>query len=249
MDLSNRVTIITGASRGIGAAIAQLLARHGAFIVIADINLIGAGKMEQKITNEGYIAVCTEVDIVNEVSINKMVNFTLEKYGKIDFLVNNAGVNSNTDIDEIKIEEWNKIINIDLRGTHLCSKAIIKEMIKNKFGKIVNIASLAGQIGGLKVGPDYTAAKAGVIGLTKSYARYGAKYGINVNAVSPGFIETDMTKGRDDPKSVPLGRLGTPEDIARAVYFLLSPLSDYITGATIDVNGGLLMRWILSKLT
>ena len=242
MDLSNRVTIITGASRGIGAAIAQLLARHGAFIVIADINLIGAGKMEQKITNEGYIAVCTEVDIVNEVSINKMVNFTLEKYGKIDFLVNNAGVNNNTDIDEIKIEEWNKIINIDLRGTHLCSKAIIKEMIKNKFGKIVNIASLAGQIGGLKVGPDYTAAKAGVIGLTKSYARYGAKYGINVNAVSPGFIETDMTKGRDDPKSVPLGRLGTPEDIARAVYFLLSPLSDYITGATIDVNGGLLMR-------
>jgi 3-oxoacyl-[acyl-carrier protein] reductase len=242
MDLSNRVTIITGASRGIGAAIAQLLARHGAFIVIADINLIGAGKMEQKITNEGYIAVRTEVDIVSEVSINKMVNFTLEKYGKIDFLVNNAGVNNNTDIDEIKIEEWNKIINIDLRGTHLCSKAIIKEMIKNKFGKIVNIASLAGQIGGLKVGPDYTAAKAGVIGLTKSYARYGAKYGINVNAVSPGFIETDMTKGRDDPKSVPLGRLGTPEDIARAVYFLLSPLSDYITGATIDVNGGLLMR-------
>ncbi len=242
MDLSNRVTIITGASRGIGAAIAQLLARHGAFIVIADINLIGAGKMEQKITNEGYIAVCTEVDIVNEASINKMVNFTLEKYGKIDFLVNNAGVNNNTDINEIKIEEWNKIININLRGTHLCSKAIIKEMIKNKFGKIVNIASLAGQIGGLKVGPDYTAAKAGVIGLTKSYARYGAKYGINVNAVSPGFIETDMTKGRDDPKSVPIGRLGTPEDIARAVYFLLSPLSDYITGATIDVNGGLLMR-------
>jgi len=242
MDLSNRVTIITGASRGIGAAIAQLLARHGAFIVIADINLIGAGKMEQKITNEGYIAVCTEVDIANEASINKMVNFTLEKYGKIDFLVNNAGVNNNTDINEIKIEEWNKIININLRGTHLCSKAIIKEMIKNKFGKIVNIASLAGQIGGLKVGPDYTAAKAGVIGLTKSYARYGAKYRINVNAVSPGFIETDMTKGRDDPKSVPIGRLGTPEDIARAVYFLLSPLSDYITGATIDVNGGLLMR-------
>jgi len=242
MDLSNRVTIITGASRGIGAAIAQLLARHGAFIVIADINLIGAGKMEQKITSEGYIAVCTEVDIANEVSINKMVNFTLEKYGKIDFLVNNAGVNNNTDINEIKIEEWNKIININLRGTHLCSKAIIKEMIKNKFGKIVNIASLAGQIGGLKVGPDYTAAKAGVIGLTKSYARYAAKYGINVNAVSPGFIETEMTKGRDDPKSVPIGRLGTPEDIARAVYFLLSPLSDYITGATIDVNGGLLMR-------
>ncbi len=145
-------------------------------------------------------------------------------------------------VPEIKLEEWDRIININLRGTQLCSKEAIKEMVKQRYGRIVNIASMAGQIGGLKVSPDYIAAKAGILGLTKAYARYGAKYGINVNAVSPGFIETDMTKGRDDPNSVPVGRLGTPEDVANAVYFLSSPLSDYITGTTLDVNGGLLMR-------
>ncbi|MDK2800985.1 MAG: 3-oxoacyl-[acyl-carrier protein] reductase [Clostridiales bacterium] len=241
-DLKNKVAIITGAARGIGAATAKLLAEHGASVVIADINLDAAIATANEFIENGYDAMAVDVDITSEHSINSMVSKTVEKYGKIDILVNNAGIVDATPIHDMGLSDWDRVIDTNLRGTHLCSQAVIKEMIKNKSGKIVNIASMAGQVGGLKVGPNYSAAKAGIICLAKSYARYGAQYGITVNAVSPGFIETEMTKGRDDPKSVPLGRLGTPEDVAKAVYFLASSLSDYITGTTIDVNGGLLMR-------
>jgi 3-oxoacyl-[acyl-carrier protein] reductase len=134
------------------------------------------------------------------------------------------------------------VIDINLKGVHLCSQAVVREMEKRRYGRIVNIGSLAGQVGGLKVGPDYSASKAGAICLAKAYARYGAKHGINANAVAPGFIETDMSRGRDDPSEVPVNRIGTPEDVARVVYFLVSALSDYVTGTCIDVNGGLLMR-------
>jgi len=242
LDLKDRVAIITGAARGIGAAIAGLLAERGAAVVIADINLEGAKERANTLKAQGFEAMAVKVDVTDERSIEGMVEAAVKRYERIDILVNNAGVNNNTPIPEMSIGEWDRIIDLNLRGTHLCSKAVVKEMVKNRYGKIVNIASMAGQVGGLKVSPDYTAAKAGIIGLAKAYARYGAQYGITANAVSPGFIETEMTRGRDDPKSVPLGRLGTPEDVAKAVYFLASPLSDYITGTTIDVNGGLLMR-------
>jgi len=242
MHLKDKVAIITGAGKGIGASIAKLLAEKRASIVIADINLSKAMAKAQDLNVKGYDVMAMYVDVTSEKSIEKMIRDTVERYSKIDILVNNAGIVDDKPIPDMILEDWEKVINTDLRGAHLCSKAVIKEMIKYRYGKIVNIASMAGQIGGLKVSPDYSAAKAGIIGLTKSYARFGAKYGINVNAVSPGFIKTDMTKGRDDPGSVPIGRLGTPEDVANAVYFLVSPLSTYITGATIDVNGGLLMR-------
>lgn len=242
LDLNDRVAIVTGAARGIGAVIARLLAEQGATVAVADMNTVGAENTARQISSAGFSAMSVEVDVAGEASIANMIQSVIKEYGKIDILVNNAGVNNNAPIPEMKLEEWDRIININLRGTQLCSKEAIKEMVKRRYGRIINIASMAGQIGGLKVSPDYTAAKAGILGLTKAYARYGAKYGINVNAVSPGFIETDMTKGRDDPNSVPVGRLGTPEDVAKAVYFLASPLSDYITGTTLDVNGGLLMR-------
>jgi 3-oxoacyl-[acyl-carrier protein] reductase len=242
-DLQDRVAIITGAARGIGAACANVLAEHGASIVIADVNLAGARETANAFEEKGYTVMAVEVNVMSKDSIEKMVAATLERFGKIDILVNNAGINNNAPIPEMTLEEWDRLIDLDLRGVHLCSQAVITHMMQNRFGKIVNIASLAGQIGGLKVSPDYTAAKAGVIGLAKAYARFGGPYGINSNAVSPGFIETEMTRGRgDDPSEVVLRRLGTPEDVANAVYFLASPLSDYITGHTIDVNGGLLMR-------
>ncbi|MBD3305372.1 SDR family oxidoreductase [candidate division KSB3 bacterium] len=242
-DLKQRVAIITGAARGIGAACAKVLAEHGAAVVIADINLAGAQETAKLFASQGYTAMAVEVDVMQKESIEQMVAATLEKFGKIDILVNNAGINNATPIPDMTLEEWDRLIDLDLRGVHLCSQAVLKTMMANRYGKIVNIASLAGQVGGLKVSPDYSAAKAGVICLAKSYARFGGQYGITANAVAPGFIETEMTRGRgDDPSSVPLKRLGTPEDVANAVYFLASPLSDYVTGHTIDVNGGLLMR-------
>ena len=183
-----------------------------------------------------------KVDISNEVSVKKMISDVLSRFGKIDILINNAGIIDSVPIPDMDIKDWEKVIDVNLKGTFLCSKYAIESMKKNRSGKIVNISSLAGQVGGLKVSPDYSSSKAGIICLAKSFARYGAQYGINVNSICPGFIETEMTKGRDDPSSVPLGRLGTPEDVAKAVFFLSSSLSDYITGATIDVNGGLLMR-------
>lgn len=240
--MKNKVAIVTGGASGIGAVISQVLAENGASVVVADINFMAAEMQSISLKEKGFDGFAVSVDISKEESVKKMVGIVIEYYKKIDILVNNAGIINAEPITQMTLDSWDRLIDINLRGTHLCSKEVISYMIENGYGRIVNISSMAGQIGGLKVSPDYTAAKAGIIGLAKSYARYGAQYGITVNAVAPGFIETDMTKGRDDPKSVPLGRLGTPKDVANAVYFLVSPLADYITGATIDVNGGLLMR-------
>lgn len=242
VDIKGKTAIVTGAARGIGAAVADLLSEMGALVVIADIDVKNAGLFAQELRNKGRSAYEQFADISDMDSIESMVEQTLQHSGKIDILVNNAGVIGSKSVHELELEDWDRLIDINLRGTFLCSKIVIREMIKNRSGKIVNIASLAGQTGGLKAGPDYSASKAGIISLAKSFARYGAPYGVNVNAVSPGFIETEMTKGRDDPNSVPIGRLGTPLDVAKAVLFLVSPLADYITGATVDVNGGLLMR-------
>ena len=242
MDLDNRVAIVTGAARGIGAAIADILAEHGAAVVVADINYRGAQAKQGELGERGFDAFAVTVDVSDKLSIDELVAATLERYGRIDILVNNAGVNNSTPIPDLTVDDWDRIVNINLRGAHLCSQAVIGEMIKRRYGKIVNIASLAGQVGGLKVSPDYSTAKAGIMCLAKSYARFGAPHGITVNAVAPGFIETEMTVGMHDPSAVPLGRLGTPADVARAVYFLASPLADYITGTTLDVNGGVLMR-------
>jgi len=243
MDLADKVAVITGGAGGIGSATANLLSARGAVVVIADINLGNAKKIANALVAKGRQAFAVEVNMMSEESVEGLVAAVKERHGRIDVLVNNAGVISAEPMLDLDVEQWDRVIDINLRGTFLCSKAAMRVMVEQKSGKIVNIASMAGQLGGLKVSPDYTASKAGIISLGKAFARYGAAYGINVNNVAPGLIETDMTKGRgDDPASVPLGRLGTAEDVAKAVYFLASPLSDYITGTTIDVNGGLLMR-------
>jgi len=214
----------------------------GACVVIADVNEEKARQFAMELAAEGRRTDSVKVDINDEKSVEDMIATVFDKYHGIDILVNNAGIIDSKPIPDMLVEDWDRVLNTNLRGTFLCSRAAIREMIKKKSGRIVNISSMAGQVGGLKVSPDYSASKAGIICLSKSFARYGAQYGINVNTICPGFIETEMTKGRDDPSTVPLGTLGTPEDVAKAVYFLVSPLSDYITGATIDVNGGLLMR-------
>lgn len=241
-DLQNRVAIITGAARGIGAATAKLLAQHGATVVIADVSFNSAEAKAKELINEGLDAIPVAVNVTNEESVNKMVDDVIKRYGKIDILVNNAGIADSTPIPDMTLEGWNRVIDVDLTGTQICTKAVIKYMIEKHYGKIVNLGSMAAEQGGLTTSPSYAAAKAGVITLAKSYARYGAKYGVTANAVCPGFIATDMTKDLgQDPNTVPLGRAGSPEDVANAIYFLASPLSDYITGTTIDVNGGLFM--------
>ena len=241
-ELNGKIAVVTGGSRGIGAAAAEILSNNGAFVVVADIDLEGAKVSVANLERNNGKAAALHVDISDEVSVIRLKNSIEENIGVVDILINNAGILDPASIADIRIDDWERVLDVNLKGTFLCSKHFIESMIESKYGRIVNISSLAGQIGGIKAGPAYTASKAGIIGLTKSFARYAAAYGVNVNCICPGFIETEMTKGRDDPASVPLKRLGTPRDVAGAVYFLVSELSGYITGATIDVNGGLSMR-------
>lgn len=242
MGLQGKVALVTGAAQGIGAGIIKVLAEHGAKAIGADLNYENMKKTAEKYCAAGLDVVAMQLDVSDPNAITHVAEKIEQEYGGIDILVNNAGINSNTPIPDMTVQEWDRLIDIDLRGVHLCSQAAVRQMMKKGGGRIINIGSMAGQIGGLKVGPDYSAAKAGAICLAKSYARFGAQYGITANAVTPGFIETEMTKGRDDPKSVLIGRLGTATDVANAVYYLASDLGAYLTGATIDVNGGLLMR-------
>lgn len=242
LDLTGKTAVVTGAGRGIGETIARLLAEQGAAVVVADINLDTAAAVAADIQSAGGIAAALHCDVSDPQSITQLFDAGEAQFGAVDVLVNNAGIGNFKPMPEVTLEEWDRVVDINLRGVHLCSQRAMIPMCERKSGKIINISSMGGQLGGLKVAPDYTAAKAGVIGLTKSYARYGARYGVNVNAVAPGPTATEMAAGHFDPSSAPLGRLGTPQDIANAVLFLASSMSDYITGATIDVNGGMLMR-------
>jgi 3-oxoacyl-[acyl-carrier protein] reductase len=240
-DLAERVAVITGAARGIGRATAELLASHGAKVVIADVDGQGAEVTAKALRDRALKAVAVAVDVSDRESVESLIRTAVDAWGKVDILVNNAGIIDPKNALEVSEADWDRVIDVNLKSVHLCSQAATREMMKNGYGRIVNIGSVAGRVGGLKVGPDYAASKAGVICLAKSYARFGAQYGINANAVAPGFIETDMTRGRDDPSEVPVNRLGTPEDVAKVVYFLVSPLADYVTGTCIDVNGGIFM--------
>ncbi|MEM2210295.1 MAG: 3-oxoacyl-ACP reductase FabG [Nitrososphaerales archaeon] len=247
MKLKGRVAIVTGAGRGIGRAIAITLAREGANIVVNDIDLQAAEETVKIIKAMGYEALAIKADVSNKNEVDSMIKKTLEAFGRIDILVNNAGIFSSTLIENITEQQWNRIMDVNLKGVLLCSQAVIKTMKNQRFGKIVNITSLAGKVGGIFSGADYAASKAGVICLTKSLAKQLAPYGINVNAIAPGVIETDMTKywpkevKESFLKQIPLGRFGKPEEVAEVVLFLVSDASNYITGEIIDVNGGYLM--------
>lgn len=241
-DLKSKIAIVTGGARGIGFASARILAEHGATVVIADIRTELAQESCDSLIAEGLFAHAIELNVKDPDSVNRMVRSVIDQFGRIDILVNNAGIVDSTSMLDLSIEAWDNLIDINLRGMQLCTQACLRQMIGQGSGKIVFMASRAGQMGSPKVAPSYSASKGGVLALAKSYALFCAPHNINCNAIAPGYIETDMTKGRDDPNSVPILRLGTALDVAKSVYFLCSDLSDYITGAVIDVNGGLYIR-------
>ncbi|MDH5686381.1 MAG: SDR family oxidoreductase [Candidatus Bathyarchaeota archaeon] len=247
MKLKGKVALVTGAGRGIGKAAAILLAKEGANVVVNDVDLQSAKETAGDIRSIGCEALPVEADISDKTEVVRMVETVIKNFTKIDILVNNAGIFSSVPLIDMTEDEWDKMMDVNLKGVFLCSQAAMKFMIKQRSGKIVNIASLAGKVGGIYAGAHYAASKAGVICLTKSLAKQLAQYNINVNAVAPALIETDMMK--DWPKQiresllrqVPLGRFGAPDEVAETVLFLVSEGANYITGATIDVNGGLLM--------
>jgi len=247
MRLEKQVAIVTGAGQGIGRAIAKTLAREGATVVVNDIDLEKATKVAEEIKSQGGQALPVKADVSKGDEVNNLVEKTLESYKRVDILVNNAGIAKLTRLLELTEAEWDRTMNINIKGQFLCSKAVIAHMIKQERGKIVNVASLAAHIGAPGLAA-YGASKGGVVQLTKALAVELGKFNIMVNAVSPGLTMTDLIKSavKDRPDfiegmdRIPLRRAAEPEDIANAVLFLASSESDYITGQVIIVDGGLM---------
>jgi len=245
MDLKNKVAIVTGSRRGIGKAIALTLAKAGANVVVSDINLDDCNKVVEEIKAINGNALAVKADVSNPEDVSKMINLTTEKFGKVDILINNAGIYMQKSLKEITEKDFDRILDINLKGVFLCSKAAVPEMIKQGKGKIINIASIAGQVG-FANSSAYCASKGGIINMTRELALELGQYKINVNAIGPGVIETLMTKDLLEDKAtkeallanIPLNRIGKPEDIANAALFLASDNSDYITGITLFVDGG-----------
>ena len=246
MKLAGKVALVTGAAQGIGKAVALLLARNGADIVVSDINLEKAEETAKEVQTLGRKALAIKVDVAKLDDVEKMVRVILARFGQVDILVNNAGIARDKLILRMTEEDWDAVLNINLKGTFNCTKAVVRHMSKQRSGKIVNIASVVGEMGNAGQG-NYAASKAGVIGFTKTIAREFAQRGINVNAIAPGYIETPMTdalpdKAKEELKRlIPMDRLGKPEDVAEAVLFLVSEASSYIPGQVLNVNGGIYM--------
>lgn len=245
---SGKVAVVTGAAKGIGSAVARHLARQGARLVLGDMDLAGLERVRDGIDREtGVEALIRRVDVSDPESVSGLISLAVDNPGRLDLLVNNAGICPFTPLEEVTVAEWDRVMEVNLRSVFLTCRAALPEFKRRKGGAVVNIASISAKTGGVTVGPHYTASKAGVIGLTKSFAAHLAPYGVRVNAVAPGPVDTPMA--RTSPPEVqarmksgsPLGGMATAVDIAEAVLFLLSDRSRHITGATMDVNGGLLM--------
>ncbi|MGN7398805.1 3-oxoacyl-[acyl-carrier-protein] reductase [Cytobacillus praedii] len=247
MKLEGKVALVTGASRGIGREIALGLAKQGADVVV---NYSGSEERANQVVAEikelGRNAIAVQCDVSNGESVGNMVKATIDTYGKLDILVNNAGITKDNLLMRMKEEEWDDVININLKGVFLCTKAVTRQMMKQRSGRIINISSIVG-VSGNPGQANYVAAKSGVIGLTKTTAKELSSRGITVNAIAPGFITTDMTdKLTEDVKDqmlkqIPLARFGEPSDIANVVVFLASEDSRYMTGQTLHVDGGMVM--------
>jgi 3-oxoacyl-[acyl-carrier protein] reductase len=246
LRLAGKVALVTGAAQGIGRAIALLLAQNGADIVVSDINLEKAEETAKEIEGTGQRAMAIKVDVAHSEEVERMVQTILERFGHIDILVNNAGIARDKLILRMTEEDWDAVLNVNLKGTFNCTKAVVRHMSKQRSGKIVSIASVVGEMGNVGQA-NYSASKAGVIGFTKTIAREFAQRGINVNAIAPGYIETPMTdalpeKAKEELRRlIPMDRLGRPEDVAEALLFLVSETSSYITGQVLNVNGGIYM--------
>ena len=246
MDFKGQVAIITGGGRGIGKAIAEAFAKKGLNLAIVDIDPDMAVKTASDLSTLEIKALGMRLDVSNTEEVKKVFSEIKKEFGKIDILINNAGITRDGLMIRMKDEDWDSVIAINLKGVFLCSREAIKDMSQRRYGRIVNVSSVAAFMGNPGQA-NYSASKAGIIGLTKTAAKEYASRGITVNAVAPGFIETAMTDvlpenvKEEIKKLIPLGRFGTVEDVSNAVVFLASPESGYITGQVIHVNGGMYM--------
>ena len=247
MKLEDRVAIVTGGARGIGKAIALTFVREGARIALVDVDKGGLETLLNEIKKNKREIINISCDITKSSEVKEMVSQVQRSFGRIDILVNNAGIIRRGTIETVTEEDWDRVIEVNLKGTFNCCKAVVDIMKQQGYGKIVNVSSIAGKMGDITSAPGYGPSKAGVDALTKTLARQLAPYGINVNAVSPHAIETEMSAQWSEERrkeiiaSIPLGRLGKPEDVAEAVLFLVSDAASFITGEILDVNGGALM--------
>ena len=246
MNLKEQVAIVTGGAQGIGRSIAKLLAQHGARLVISDMNLEQAEKTASELSSPNQKCLAVQANVVDGHQVSEMVDRVIKEFGRIDILVNNAGITRDGLLLRMKEEDWDTVLDVNLKGAFHCIKAVLPAMIKRRRGRVVSIASVVGVMGNAGQS-NYAASKAALIGLTKSVAREYAGRGVTANAVAPGFIETAMTHKLSAEikegmmKQIPLARFGTSEDVAHAVHFLASEEAGYITGQVIHVNGGMLM--------
>lgn len=245
-DTTYKHAIVTGAARGIGKTIALKLAASGLDVVVSDVLPDEARIVAEELNSLGVRAMAIKADVSRIEDVETLIKTTVDQWGSVDFLVNNAGVTRDNLAVRMSEQEWDMVLDINLKGTFLCSQAAAKVMMKQRFGRIVNIASVSGILG-TPGQANYASSKAGIIALTKTFARELGKRNITVNAVAPGFVLTEMTEKLPDKvkeeyiANIPLKRAGTPEDIAEVVWFLISPSASYITGTVINVSGGLLI--------
>lgn len=246
MQFKDQVAIITGSGGGLGASMARNMANAGCNIVINDVNRENAETVAEEIRGLGVKALVDTGSVTSGDDVDNMVKATLDEFGRIDILVNNAGITRDALLIRMKEDQWDLVIEINLKGAFLCTKAVARPMMKAEYGRIVNIASVAG-VGGNAGQANYSASKGGLISLTKTTAQELASRNITCNAVAPGFIETAMTKVLPEEvregwmTRIPLGRPGTPEDVAAVVAFLASPEAGYVTGQCLNIDGGLIM--------
>lgn len=246
MELKDKVALVTGGAQGIGRVVGEELARQGAHVILGDVNLEGAEKSADEIKAGGGSASAVELNVTDAGGVQKCFDSVSKEFKLVDILVNNAGITRDGLLMRMKEPDWDLVLSINLKGSFLCSQQAVKQMMKQKSGSIVNVASIVGLMGNAGQA-NYSASKAGLIGLTKTTAREVASRGIRVNAIAPGFIDTAMTQVLDEKvrerliEQIPLARLGLPEDIANCISFLVSDRASYITGQVLSVNGGMLM--------
>lgn len=246
MRLSGKVAIITGAANGLGLAAAEIFAREGASVAIADYNEEQGTARARELVEKGHRVAFFQVNVADQDSVNSMVKNVIDTFGKIDILVNNAGITKDAMLKKMTLENFQRVIDVNLTGVFLCTQAVIPTMTEQGSGKIINTSSVSGVYGNIGQ-TNYAAAKAGVVGMTKTWAKELGRKGINVNAVAPGFIETNMTAAVPEKileqlkATIPLGHLGKPEDIANAYLYLASDEAKYVNGTVLHVDGGIMM--------
>ena len=241
--MEGKIAVVTGGSRGIGRAIVEAYLREGARVAILDINIELAKETAKELGEDHCYAL--KMNVTDKANVEETVHKIWDNVGAVDVWVNNAGISEDVPFEEIEEQKWDKIVSVDLKGVFICSQIIFSRMKQRRKGKIINIASMAGERGGRVSGAHYSAAKGGVLTLTKVLALNGGEYGITANAITPGLILSQMAKDlgwdKKEHKEIPLNRLGTVEDVANVALFLGSNLSDYVTGDTVKVNGGMYM--------